>query len=272
MRLGYEYNKDDLYDKKFKNKKGLYFIVKDYYKDEYFSKRYTCVFDSGYIAYGINRGSIKSGAITDYYSPTIDNIGVVGDKSLCRTDEYWIWVSMIRRVYNQTSLEKRPSYLYSSISEDWLDLRKFSKDFKELCGYKEYIEFNKYTKFNLDKDILSVDNKIYGKETCCIVPSAINQLITYNKSDNTSGFIGVSWCNRDNKYTSGMNVRGKRVSFGRFNSLIDAIDIYWKNKIRYSKEILYCDYWWVNDTIKQNTLLKIKNDYNSEREKAGKKI
>jgi len=53
------------------------------------------------------------------------------------------------------------------------------------------------------------------------------------RSDNTSGVTGVSKCNRDNVYIAYINIDGRMVVLGRFNTLKEAADARQKANVEY---------------------------------------
>lgn len=83
---------------------------------------------------------------------------------------YVTWKSMFARCYNPRFHEKNPSYIGCSVDKRWHRLSDFKKWFDE-----NYVEG-----YQLDKDILVKDNKVYGPETCCFVPEYINRIFRAN--------------------------------------------------------------------------------------------
>lgn len=87
---------------------------------------------------------------------------------------YWIcpfysrWKSMLERVFSKIDLERNPTNIGNSISEEWL---KFS-------NFRAWMEKQPWDqgKLELDKDILVLGNKTYSKDTCAFVPHYLNSL------------------------------------------------------------------------------------------------
>jgi hypothetical protein len=60
-----------------------------------------------------------------------------------------------------------------------------------------------------------LDNRI---ENLRAVTANQNQHNRKLNSNNTSGFKGVSWCKRDNKWKAAIKLEGKKINLGRFNT------------------------------------------------------
>ena len=64
-----------------------------------------------------------------------------------------------------------------------------------------------------------LDNRI---ENLRAVTANQNQHNRKLNSNSTSGFKGVSWCKRDNKWKATIKLEGKRINLGRFNTIEEA--------------------------------------------------
>ncbi|MNQ94867.1 hypothetical protein D3C85_1104050 [compost metagenome] len=112
----------------------------------------------------------------------IINERINGKRVMC---PYYIrWISVVQRGNDPKEKARKPRYEQSTTSEDW---RLFSQ-------FKAWLEQQPYwQELSIDKDILVPGNKEYGPNTCVLVPSYINQVITIGGSrSETSIAYGVS--------------------------------------------------------------------------------
>lgn len=162
--------------------------------------------------------------------PTVFGIGYLesGDFHCCdrygRIDEAYVkWYSMIRRCYSSVVHKRQPAYAECEVCEEWLNYQNFAKWY-----YSHELEDG--IKWELDKDLLRSNNKIYSPETCVLIPKDINALLTLRKNDRGKYPLGV--CKRVDKktgtvyYVARVNDRNKRL----------------QGKYRYSVEEAYEDY------------------------------
>lgn len=94
----------------------------------------------------------------------------VGENDLIHTKEHrilGIWRNMLARCYDEHNRNKYPTYAECSVCDEWHIFSNFLNWYKENNPYG----------FELDKDILHKDNKVYSPDTCCFVPKAINVLV-----------------------------------------------------------------------------------------------
>jgi len=139
---------------------------------------------------------VCSGAIKYEYHPSVAGVGFLGEG--CNTmgtkgsptKAYKVWHGMLSRCYSNRSHIKHPSYKDVAVCEEWLNYQNFAKWFEKESNYQEG--------WHLDKDLLSDGAKVYSPETCIFIPQALNSFMTNKQSDNTSGYVGVSW-RRDRK-------------------------------------------------------------------------
>jgi hypothetical protein len=176
---------------------------------------------------------VKRDNIKHPLQKTVYNIGYIGLGSYSTSDNlvlYDKWSGTLRRCYDEKYQEKHPSYIGCSVAEDWHNFQNFAKWFEK--------NYNPETmhKWQLDKDILVKGNKIYSPETCCFVPSEINNLFIKRKVDRGRYCIGVSFNKRDKLYSaniSAKNYKGKR----NFKTELEAFNLYKLLKEKQIKEI-----------------------------------
>jgi len=100
---------------------------------------------------------------------------------------YCVWTDMIRRCYSAKDLLKNPTYTGCTVHADW---HLFS-------NFKQWMIDNRYEGMHLDKDILIKGNKVYGPDTCALVPNYVNQSL-----------IGVTTIKPNRKYPLGAGYNG----------------------------------------------------------------
>jgi len=166
----------------------------------------------------VEYSNIKKGTTKYPYHRTLFNIGYLGSVSIenCKKNAYNHWSSLIRRSYDPKYHEKKPTYKDVTVCEEWHNFQNFAEWFD-----KNYIEG-----YDLDKDLLSGNKKVYSPETCIYIPKHLNSFMTNVRSDNTSGETGVSWSNAANKWAARINFDGKNKNLGVFVNKHDASDVY----------------------------------------------
>ena len=148
----------------------------------------------------VNANQVDCGSVVDPYYPTLCNVGFhgkaesVADDSGKQLKEYVYWYGMLARCYGKRELA---AYKDCIVSEEFHDFSYFQTWFHEQIG--------RYEKdFQLDKDILSPDCKIYAEDTCVLVPSEINLFFvkTNNKKLHGNYPIGVTYDNVYKRFTA----------------------------------------------------------------------
>ena len=139
-----------------------------------------------------------------------------------RVPAYEVWRDMARRCW-YTKERGRVEYASVKVSDDWLDYSNFYEDVVEMIGYN-------CDNFALDKDILSGDEKIYSKDTCCFVPRDINVALTKSKAARGNFAIGVDFHKKTGKFRA-----RHRGYIGLFDSETEAFYAYKEDKEKYLK-------------------------------------
>ena len=174
--------------------------------------------------------NIKTGNIKNPYHPSVFGIGYYGVgeyKSYINanhTPEYIVWRSMLARCYDGKCQEKNPTYVGTTVCEEWHNFQNFAKWYKDNYPKIDGI------KFHLDKDLLQrdVENKIYSPNICIFLPHNINTFLSNKYSNNTSGYTGVSWHKKDKKWRAEINLFGEDKSryLGEFHTPEFAYEAY----------------------------------------------
>jgi len=146
----------------------------------------------------VTASQVDSGCVVDTYYPTVCGIGYLGssestvDENGKQLKEYVYWYSMFARCYGNRNLE---AYNDTIVSEEFHDFSSFQKWFHNQVG--------RYGKdFQLDKDILSTDCKVYAEDTCVLVPREINMFFAKTGVPTHKTFKG-------SKYPTGVSYKSK---------------------------------------------------------------
>lgn len=187
----------------------------------------------------------KTGGIEDKFMPKIYGVGCIG-KATSKDLEgnlkksYDHWHSMIRRCYDPKALSRSPRYNNCEVCERWKCYEYFEQDYEEMVKENNFPED---IRLELDKDIITKNNKIYSKENCVLVDNRINVLFIKSNAIRGKLPIGVTIKPEHifNPYYARIckivNNKKKREYLGSFPTPEQAFEAYKLAKEQYIKEI-----------------------------------
>lgn len=190
--------------------------------------------DTGYET--ITRHSqVLSGQVKDRSLPTVYGVGVIGDGYSCWDGSkirkgYGLWSSMLARCYSPKSHKSRETYIGCTVSENFKSYTYFYEWCRQQIGFNE-------DNFELDKDLLAIDSKSYGEDTCVFLPKEINTAII--KQNKKRGYfpLGVTYHKNTGNFVAQLSTTTGRKHVGAFNNVIDAFAAYKKAKETYLVEL-----------------------------------
>lgn len=138
----------------------------------------------------------------------------VGDTQY-RSSVYEMWRRMRARCRPGSSYQKAsPNYIGCTVHDDFEDFQKFSDWYAIQIGAGQ-------PDYDLDKDILGNGVKVYGPETCVLVPHGLNTFFTEKPDKGLS--CGVQFDKARGKYRAEMRSDGGPSRFlGRFDTAEEA--------------------------------------------------
>lgn len=128
------------------------------------------------------------------------------------------WRHMFDRCYNEKIQKLKPTYVGCSVDEQWHNFQNFAAWMDE--NYKPSLMLW----WEIDKDILISGNKIYSPETCCLVPSEINNLFRMPFLGDNGLPRGVS--KKGSKFCSRIFFENERIYLGTFDTIDEASSYY----------------------------------------------
>ena len=111
-------------------------------------------------------------------------------KSVFRCEYYTVWDSMLKRCCSKKYLESYPTYIGTSVCNEWLYASEF----------KKWMEQQDWHGKSLDKDIVVPGSKLYSPDTCAFVLKATNSFVTARNACRGDYPIGVCLYKRTGKY------------------------------------------------------------------------
>jgi hypothetical protein len=168
--------------------------------------------DTGYTT-STTSGQVRSGKVKDRFVPSVYGIGIIGDMITkiegTEMKSYTRWRAIVKRCYEG----------YADLHKQWYYYENFHK------WYCIHVVGD----YEIDKDLFSGKNKIYGPDTCVFLPNKINSAIAIG------GTVGYTLSH--GKYQ--VRIRniddGTRMCFGSFDTKEEAQSIYKKEKEGYIK-------------------------------------
>ena len=157
----------------------------------------------------------------------IFGIGINDVPGICNTPVYKCWAAIHERCYSQAKLKRYPTYIGTSICDEWHTLSNFKRWYD-----KHHIDGT-----TIDKDIANPWNMQYSPETCMFVSKWLNNLFKEKPSStrisrNNGLPVGVDL--HFGKYRAQMN----NIPLGRFDNPGDAERCYLKHKRRFLADLV----------------------------------
>ena len=156
---------------------------------------------------------------------------------------YKRWKSIVKRTCSDEYKIKHPGYKDVTICDEWLSFMNF----------RSWMIQQDWQGKEIDKDILSKEQKIYSPETCCFVTQEINTVLSHFSRKGKYP-TGVKLPKTHKKYTSTIKINGKEKHLGCHATIREAHIAYIKAKIPYIKTFFSQ----VDDRVKNGFLWHIK--------------
>ena len=106
-----------------------------------------------------------------------------------------------------------PSYI--GVTNGFSGFQEFAEWCNQQPGYRAKDSLGMF--FEIDKDIISLGNKVYSPEYCCFVPRRINSLFTSCRAARGDLPLGVSFMSKRGKYRAYCNSDGRLKHLGHFD-------------------------------------------------------
>ena len=189
--------------------------------------------DTAYVT-SVQVGNLRKGEVKDRSLPSVFGVGIIGNGITCvggvETRDYKLWKNMLRRCYDEKYSNKYTTYKDCTASDNFKYLPYFEEWCHQQTGFDQEC-------WHLDKDILIKRNKVYSENTCCFVPSEVNNLFTKHDSLRGEYPIGVRYHKMGRKYTAQISKFKKVIYLGCFNTPDEAFNAYKEAKEDYIKEV-----------------------------------
>lgn len=135
------------------------------------------------------------------------------------------WSNMKGRCRKHTKHHTiHPTYNECSIVPEWEDFQVFADWYSSQVGFESRGDDGRV--FQLDKDVLLVGNKLYGPDTCVLIPSQLNCFFIDCGGQRGEFPLGVSYHKTAGKYRSYIREDGKYVHLGLFHTAAAAEESY----------------------------------------------
>ena len=211
---------------------GEYATIIEYFADN----NITIQFDNGFIMKNRYYQNFKKGKVQSPVYKSLYGIGYIGigeyktKENNKMTSAYKAWINMFSRCYSESANKYFPTYVNCTVSEDFHCFQDFAKWYYDNM-------WGENIKFQIDKDILIKNNKVYSKDTCVLVDSKLNHILAKSSITNGEYPIGVYFDKRLNAFTPQFKIDGKKIYLGVYNNPTDAFYRYKEAKEKYIKEI-----------------------------------
>ena len=169
----------------------------------------------------------------DYVVQKFEPIGRVGGKQKQKLvwccPYYRAWKSMIERCYSDKFQEKYPTYKGCSVSNEWLTFSNF----------RAWMEKQDWEGNQLDKDILSIGNRVYSAKTCVFVSPMVNIFTIDSGATQGEWMIGVNWDKQAGKFRAQCSnpFTKKQENLGLFTCEQQAHQAWAKRKLELAHEL-----------------------------------
>ena len=192
---------------------------------------------------------VKEGSLKNPYTPNKYG-GIIGTNTdieendsfnISYTKEYKWWYNILMRSCDDDFKKENYTYKNCAIDNEWLYFWNFYKWCKNQDNYYKCDDSSYWA---IDKDILVKGNKLYSKNTCCIVPKNINNLLLKHDKKRGEYPIGVTKRKSDGLYEAQCSnpIINKYVTIGLFLTPDKAFIEYKKYKENVIRKVAKIEY------------------------------
>ena len=224
---------------KLKNRIGEKYVTLQGYTIEiieYYSRlECTIRFDDGVVLNKLRYPHVVNGYVKNPNHKSVCGVGYLGVGKYKRhenkkpTIQYSKWKQMIERCYSKGHLLRYPTYSTATVYEEWHNFQVFAEWFEN--NYDSKVMQG----WELDKDILIKNNKLYSPEKCVIIPKEINYILL--KSDSIRGLYPIGVSKSRNKFTAHLTKNNGSFYLGTYKTAEEAFQAYKTAKEEYIKEL-----------------------------------
>ena len=146
--------------------------------------------------------TLKKGSLTSPFTRTIYGVGYLGlhsDGSRPTTTgdnarPYFLWNEMIRRCYDEKSLQRKPTYRNVTVCDRWHSFALFLEDLPKIQNYEYWLD-HENERVALNKDMyytenqLEHTNKVYSLETCRFLTQSENSKERHSRNKDKEPLI-----------------------------------------------------------------------------------
>lgn len=162
-------------------------------------------------------------------SKLVQGVGINDKTRPARVDgkmvkEYDLWTGVLERCFSEKFQTRQTTYKGCNVSDNFLHYSFFYDWCQTQTGFGNIDENGRY--WQLDKDLLFVDNKLYSETACVFVPNEINLFFTDRGNGRGEYPLGVCFNKRDGKFMARCSVNSKRQYLGTFDTPEEAFAVY----------------------------------------------
>lgn len=173
----------------------------------------------------IRRGSVKNPLFPSFSGHGFIGVGPYSiSKSGIVSKTASIWIAMLQRVYLPMNENQKRQYAGTSVDAAWYNFQAFANWYKTRLNRFGLVDF----RWDLDKDFLVPGNRVYGPDTCCLIPHPVNVLFTDSAVARGSLPLGVR--KEGKRYRARVGEDSKSRNLGTFNTVREAQIAYWNAK------------------------------------------
>jgi len=166
------------------------------------------------------KGRIHGVGINDADYP-VNTLGADGKRQWCPA--YRLWQQMINRCYSG----EYKAYQDCTVSEEWHSFTEF----------RHWLEKQEWQGLCLDKDIFLPGNKTYSPCFCVLVSQEVNNLLCSAGAIRGNYPQGVSLCSSTGRYRASINIEGKSLNLGRYETPEIASTVYRLKKAQVFRDV-----------------------------------
>lgn len=199
------------------------------------AREVTVMFYNPMCAVKCQMGRLRRGEVKNPLTPSFYGKGYIGVGSYTKKDfrAFNLWGAILTRSYCSSYHKKQRTYEDVTVCDEWLNFQNFA----EWCYSQEFYNTkdSKGNLYQLDKDLLAKDSKIYSPNTCCFIPTVLNNLIKPKPTSEGNYPIGVSLHRKTGKFVARVKVFGRYEHLGLFETDEQAFLTYKEKKETYIK-------------------------------------